>query len=71
MTIRGTVVYQDIEGGFWGLTAEDGSRYEPADPLPAAVQTDGCRVEADIEPTGMLSFKQWGRPVRVRNVRRL
>ena len=71
MRITGTVVYQDLEGGFWGLSADDGRQYEPVDALPASVRTDGCRVEADVEPVDVMSFRQWGRPVRVRSINRL
>ena len=71
MRITGTITYQDFEGGFWGLAGDDGQRYEPLDPLPEEVLSEGCRVAAEVEPAGMLSFKQWGRPVRVQTVTRL
>lgn len=68
MRITATVVYQDLEGGFWGLAGDDGRQYEPVDALPTAVQRDGCRVEAEVEPLDVMSFRQWGRPVRVHQV---
>ena len=46
-------------------------RFEPVDPLPADVRSDGGRAEADVEPADVLSFRQWGRPVRVRAIRGL
>lgn len=70
MKITGTVVYQEIEGGFWGIVDREGRQYEPVDALPASVREDGCRVEADVEPVEVLSFRQWGRPVQVRHIQR-
>lgn len=71
MRIQGTVAYQDLEGGFWGLVGDDGRHYEPVDALPAAVRAEGCRVEADVEPAEVVSFRQWGRPVHVRHIHRI
>ena len=71
MRITGTMVYQDLEGGFWGLAGDDGQQYEPVDALPDSVLTEGCRVRADVEPVDVISFRQWGRPVRVRHVARI
>ncbi len=65
MKITGTIVYQDIEGGFWGLAGDDGRKYLPVEGLPAAFQVEGRRVEADLEPADVLSFRMWGRAVRV------
>lgn len=65
MKITGTVVYQDLEGGFWGIVGDDGEDYRPLDELPESVRTDGCRVEAEVEPADVLSFTMWGRNVHV------
>jgi hypothetical protein len=69
MKITGTVVYQSIEGGFWGIAGDDGEKYRPIHELPAEAQTDGCRVEADLEPVEMVSFTMWGRNVKVRTIK--
>lgn len=71
MRITGTVVYLDLEGGFWGLVGDDGQHYEPLDLLPLDVREDGCRVTAEVEPVQVVSFRQWGRPVQVRRVSRI
>lgn len=68
MTIQGTVVYNDFEGGFWGIVGDDGTKYRPVDGLPDAVKTDGLRVEATVEPTNTLSFAMWGRSVRLKDI---
>ncbi len=71
MKIKGKVVYQDIEGGFWGIVGDDNTQYEPVGELPQAVQVDQSRVEAHLEPADVISFKMWGQPVYVRSIKRL
>ncbi len=69
MKIQGTVVYNDFEGGFWGIVGDDGQKYRPVDGLPDAVQEEGLRVEAEVEPVTVLSFAMWGRSVRIHAVK--
>ncbi|MEM1127206.1 MAG: hypothetical protein AAGI71_11190 [Bacteroidota bacterium] len=69
MTISGTLRYQDLEGGFWGLIGDDGQRYRPVDPLPDAFQQDGLRVDVEAEPVTLLSIAMWGRSVRLHAIR--
>lgn len=71
MKINGTVVYQDFEGGFWGIEGDDGRQYRPVEDLPASVRSPGKRVEAEVEPAGVASFAMWGRNVRVRSIKPL
>ena len=71
MKITGTVVFEDIEGGFWGIVGDDNVRYEPVGELPRSVQVNKSRVEARIEPADVISFKMWGQPVYVRSIKRL
>lgn len=67
----GTVQYIDLEGGFFGLVADDGSRYDPAG-LPEAFQEDGLRVEFRAEPReGVMTTRMWGQIVRVIEIERL
>lgn len=68
MHIQGTVTYQDLEGGFWGIIGDDGQKYHPVEGLPKEAQKEGQRVEADLEAAHMMSFAMWGRTVRVRNL---
>lgn len=71
MKITGTVVYNDFEGGFWGIVTDDGRQYRPLNDLPAEAQTDGQRVEADVEPVQALSFTMWGTNVNVHEIKPL
>ena len=68
MKITGTVVFQDFEGGFWGIIADNHLQYEPVSELPKAVQVANSRVEAEIEPADVISLKMWGQPVYVRSI---
>lgn len=65
MRIEGTVTYQDLEGGFWGIETADGSRYRPVEGLPASVRREGCHVVAELEPAHVVSFTMWGQNVRI------
>jgi len=47
LEIRGTVVFRDLEGGFFAIESEDGKTYEPLD-LPEAFQKDGLKVMATV-----------------------
>lgn len=71
MKITGTVVHEDLEGGFWGLIGDNGEKYRPVESLPEAVREDGCRIEAVVEPVQALSFAMWGRNVRVHSIEKL
>ena len=62
---NGTIVFVDLEGGFYGIVADDGEHYLPTD-LPAECRQDGLRVAfvVDImEDTATL--QQWGTPVEI------
>ena len=71
MKITGTVVYQELEGGFWGIVGDDNMQYEPVSELPRAVQVNNSRIEALLEPADVISFKMWGQPVYIRSIKRL
>ena len=63
MKITATVVFNDFEGGFWGLVDDTGNKYYPVDGIPSSNRIHGLRVEADIEPANVVSMVMWGRPV--------
>lgn len=71
MKIRGTVVFEPLEGGFWGLLGNDGEQYLPIEDLPESVHQDGCEVEAVVEPVQVFSLAQWGRTVRVLSIKKI
>lgn len=65
ITITGQVTYVDLEGGFYGIVADDGRHFDPMN-LPADMQVDGLAITATLEPqTEVLSFRMWGKIVNV------
>jgi hypothetical protein len=69
MQVTGIIVFEDLEGGFWGIVSPDGNRYEIENEIPSNVAEPGMEVEAQVEPTGGVSFRQWGKPVKVMSIR--
>ncbi len=65
----GTVRYIDMEGGFYGIVADDGSRFDPEN-LPEQYARDGARVavKASLNPRRMMSTHMWGARVRIISV---
>ncbi|KDE55778.1 hypothetical protein EI28_04550 [Methanoculleus sp. MH98A] len=62
---NGTITFVDLEGGFYGIVADDGERYLPAD-LPTECRQDGLRVAFAVEPASeTATIQQWGTPVEV------
>jgi len=64
----GTVTYQNLEGGFYGIIGDDGQKYEPLN-LDAKYQKDGLRVAFDaIVAKDAVSTRMWGTPVNLAEV---
>ena len=65
ITKTGTVVFVDLEGGFFGIICEDGERYDPIN-LGWDYREDGLEVEFtamirdDLETTRM-----WGTTIEI------
>ena len=56
----GTVVHQEIEGGFFGIVADDSTKYDPIEIAPA-FQKDGLRVKFSARPANNgMSTHMWG-----------
>ena len=67
----GTIQFFDLEGGFYGLVADDGARYDPLN-LDEAFQQDGLRVRFRARlRTGVMTIRQWGKPVEILEMARL
>ena len=67
----GTIQYIDLEGGFYGLLADDGEKYLPLN-LDAAYEEDGLRVRFAMEKAeGVMTIQQWGTPIRITAIERL
>ena len=65
MEISGTITYQDLEGGFWGILASDGGKFVPIEPMPADFRVDGLSIRATLEKAQVLGTAMWGTYVRI------
>jgi hypothetical protein len=64
----GTVVYNDFEGGFYGIVASDGSQYYPLN-LPGELQVNGQPVSfSGTVLKGVATTVQWGTPIRLTSI---
>jgi hypothetical protein len=63
--MKGTVIYVDLEGGFYGIIGDDGNKYLPIN-LPQEYKISGlkiyfkARIRSDIATTAM-----WGTPIEI------
>jgi hypothetical protein len=71
LAAEGTVVFVPEEGGFFGIVADDGNRYRPAN-LEDRYKIHGQRVRfsAEIRPES-LTLSQWGTPVEIISIERI
>ncbi len=61
---NGTIHYEDLEGGFYGIYADGGERYLPIN-LDDTFKTDGLRVKFSAYPASISTISMWGTPVRL------
>jgi hypothetical protein len=61
----GTVRFISLEGGFYGIIADDGTRYEPVE-LKEEFRIDGLRVRFTARPADeQVSFRMWGQRIEI------
>lgn len=60
------VVYVTLEGGFYGLVADNGVRYEPL-ALAPRFRRHGMRLRVRARPVDVASIRMWGKPVHIVN----
>ena len=61
----GSVTHIDLEGGFYGITGDDGKKYDPLN-LDEKYRKDGLRVAFEAgEASGMATTRMWGTPVNL------
>jgi hypothetical protein len=69
--VTGTVRHVDLEGGFYGIEADDGAKLDPLN-LPEDFRQDGVRVRVRVEELkDRVSTHMWGRIVRIVDIKRL
>lgn len=63
--ISGTIVFEDIEGGFWGIVDENNNRYIPVN-LPEQLKWNGKKSTMTIRYRDDISgIHMWGRYVEI------
>lgn len=61
----GTVQYIDLEGGFYGIVADDGTQYLPLN-LPEEFSENNLTVEFDaVIREDVATIQQWGIPIEI------
>lgn len=67
----GTIRYIQIEGGFYGLVADDGTQYLPQN-LEERFREDGLQVRFRGETVdGVATIQMWGTPLRLLEIMQL
>ncbi len=63
--IKGTVTYQNLGTGFWGIVDQSGTEYRPVN-MPEQIKKDGAEVQVTIrEVEEDMSIFMWGTAVEV------
>ncbi len=70
LNFKGTVKYQNFEGGFWGIVADDGKNYDP-DNLAGEFRQEGLRVQVEAVPNDRIGIHMWGTIVEITAITRL
>ena len=65
----GTIIYQDLEGGFYSFIANDGSKYTPMN-LASEHKKDGLKVSIEGSiVTGMMTTTQFGELLKIESIK--
>ena len=68
VTFTGTITYQQLEGGFWGIIGKEGEKYNPVN-LPADFKKEGLRVRVIALPKkDMVSIRMWGTIIEIKEI---
>ncbi len=66
MKIKGTVIYQDLGTGFWGIEGDNGEEWRPIN-LPENLKVSGKKVTLEVEEVEEgFSMFMWGKPIRIK-----
>lgn len=65
MTIKGTVVYQNLGMGFWGIEDAKGGQWRPVQ-MPEQLKYEGKQVEVTARKVKEdASIFMWGTPIEI------
>ena len=65
MKLTGKVVYQDLEGGFWGIVSDSGQRFRPIH-MPEQLKLPGAKVRVEVKHlSNQDDIFMWGEVVEI------
>lgn len=65
LKIKGTVVYQSLSGGFWGIVDQAGNQWRPVK-CPKALQKEGLKVSLEAQKDNdAISIFMWGTSIQI------
>jgi len=71
LKFNGTVKFVTLEGGFWGIVADDGKQYDPANLAPEFKQ-DGLQVQVEaVIKHDVASIHMWGTIIEIIKMSRI
>jgi hypothetical protein len=63
--IKGTVVYEELETGFWGIVDDKGHQWRPIN-MPNQLKFIGAKVDIMARETEEdMSIFMWGTPIKI------
>ncbi len=69
---EGTIVWNDFEGGFFGIQSKNGDKYYPLGALDEEFQVAGLAVKFVLRPErNVATFVMWGTPASVVSIAKL
>jgi len=70
MKIKGTVKYQELEGGFWSIIGDDGTEYAPIG-MPEQLKYDGRKVSVEASHFEGMTMMMWGTAITIQSFQTL
>lgn len=69
ISFKGKVVFNPMEGGFWGVVTDSGDRLDGT--FPKILQKQGLRVIGKYKiRKGIYTIRMWGQPVEFIEIKR-
>ena len=69
---EGTIVWNDFEGGFFGIQARNGQKYYPLGSLDEEFRVAGLAVKFVLRPEpSVMTIVMWGTPASVVSIAKL
>jgi inhibitor of cysteine peptidase len=71
ISAEGTIVYQEFEGGFFGIITDNDYKYNPFN-LPVNFKRDGLRIRFEGKlKTDLVSIHMWGKLLEITGINEL